>query len=159
MTKKKFTSTMQGDIKKFACSAFFDFSKPKEFITRPDPKTEILNMIKADNPLESVLQTLNLCELKTITDNVNRKGIAKHYKSLTVSSTSDYDLKRWFGKVSDPNQFTFINVVIDIKLNDKIEGTTKEELQKAVETYSHVCPVYVMLASGTMPVNMKYNLL
>lgn len=151
---------MRGDIKVVSAKCVIDYSHPKEFKTVIDSNTSLTNIIKSEEPLEALLQTLNMCKLRTLSYYVNSNKLTPFIKSITMTSNAEFDLKRFYGKVNEPIRYTFLNIDIDIELNKEknlSEVTTKENLSENIEKFGHKCPVYGMLVPAQIPTTLKIN--
>lgn len=151
---------MRGDVKVVSAKCVIDYSHPKEFMTVIDSNVSLTNIIKSEEPLEALLQTLNMCKLRTLSYYVSSNKLTPYINSMSMTSNAEFDLKRFYGKVNEPIRYTFLNIDINIELNKEKnlnDITTKEKLSENIEAFGHRCPVYGMLLPAQIPTNLKIN--
>lgn len=120
--------------------------------------------IFSKDPMESIIIALNICKIKTIQHffSENKNYL---YDKIEVSSKTEFDFDRYLfpDKLGENNKkrpinFSYIEVMVKIKINNSNNKIKKEEinsknidtslLSKELETFSNRCPVYNVLKAG-----------
>ena len=113
--------------------------KSYEIETYDTKQNKIFNEIRSTEPLESILQALNICKLKTL---LYYFKLNKQFdlNEMTINTNGEFDMGRFLGSTPGPIKFSYVNLQVDVLVNSTLIPNKIDLIE-----YSNKCPVYNMI--------------